>query len=1155
MKRLIFILFFFLTNLAFAQIPVMLNDFESGGADAFFYDPSVEGISVNNQFFFLVDDGVHGEELWRTNGTEVGTQLLKDIYPNEQSSSVNILAVVGNTIYFSARDPEHGTELWKTEGVASGTKMVADLIPGPGGGNPTAGVVLNDVFYFPANGDRGRELYRTEGTEATTQRVRDINSQISPSGGYYSSSPSNLTLFGDQILFTANDGDHGVELWKTNGTFGGTTLVKDIRPGQFSTNFGRFKSTTKGVYFVANDGVSGSELWISDGTEAGTFMLKDITEGSESSSITLMEEVNGIFYFVVSETTIKKKLWKTDGTTEGTEVVLEGNVREFTLFNGELFFKNNNRLWKTDGEQEEQVNNLFISGEFAEMGGLLYFIASESGSGTGIWKTDGTAAGVSLVKEVATVSYHYAENLTATGSHVYFTAETEEFGNELWVSDGTAQGTFLLWDVIPGPDDGFRTYDHVRFGVLGNNLLFAGWDEEHGRELWKTDGTVEGTKLVKDINSKSQDVRLSGDPVPFGDQIYFLTTAGLWKTDGSPENTELISEFALASGLHALNDKLIFTASTETVRTIWTSDGTAEGTLPLFNEGEMPGSFTFQNDLPAIDGFLFFSGRTDEHGYELWKTDGSAEGTAMVMDIYPGEEHSFYSFSNDDYLVVDNILYFVANDGLIGDELWRTDGTAEGTFPITDINPFGGSGISYLRYTDGTLFFIANDGASGYELWKSDGTTAGTVLVKDINPGAEDGVRFSPLTVFKGEIYFAGSDNEHGKELWKSDGTAEGTVMIKDIYPAFDQFTRSSNPSDLYVFGDRLYFIADNGNGKKIWHTDGTTAGTVLFSDYEAFYNTVLYNAGGTLLFSANDGQHGLELFRLAADGTPVLLFDLFPGPTNSAPTILGYYNDLLFFTAIDKDHGRELWTVAPLDLNVTVEADQNVLCDPEETQTFSVAGPGEFIPDYQWYVNGEAVNGENGQEFTVDGLTEGDEVSVRAIAGKKAWVKKDSITAQPLVISYEIPVAVISVSGSTLTASDGASFKWFLDGEPLPDVTQSISVKQSGGYQVEVTNASGCSALSALLSYTITGLNDNLIGKNISAYPNPAASHLFIDSGLNEKITVSLYDTQGRKLRESILEPLAERRLIPVDDLLSGVYIIQFHTGKESWQFKLAKY
>src|SRR5262249_25534352 len=155
-------------------------------------------------------------------------------------------------------------------------------------------------------------------------------------------------------------------------------------------------------------------------------------------------------------------------------------------------------------------------------------------------------------------------------------------------------------------------------------------------------------------------------------------------------------------------------------------------------------------------------------------------GTTMVADINPGPGSSVPF----DLTAFNGSLFFNADDGTNGRELWKSDGTAAGTVLVKDINPGTGSSIpEYLTAVNGTLFFSATDGAHNSELWKSDGTTACTVLVKDVNPGSTryDGTYLGELTAVNGTLFFTANDGVHGQELWKSDGTAAGTVMVKDV--------------------------------------------------------------------------------------------------------------------------------------------------------------------------------------------------------------------------------------------------------------------------------------------------------------------------------------------------------------------------------------
>ncbi len=113
------------------------------------------------------------------------------------------------------------------------------------------------------------------------------------------------------------------------------------------------------------------------------------------------------------------------------------------------------------------------------------------------------------------------------------------------------------------------------------------------------------------------------------------------------------------------------------------------------------------------------------------RSDGTTAGTVLVKDINPGAGHAFPS----NFTEVNGTLYFTADNGTGGVELWKSNGTEAGTVLVKEINPMGSADPGYLTNVNGTLFFAANDGTTGYELWKSDGTAAGTVLVKDLVAG------------------------------------------------------------------------------------------------------------------------------------------------------------------------------------------------------------------------------------------------------------------------------------------------------------------------------------------------------------------------------------------------------------------------------------
>ncbi len=375
-------------------------------------------------------------------------------------------------------------------------------------------------------------------------------------------------------------------------------------------------------------------------------------------------------------------------------------------------------------------------------------------------------------------------------------------------------------------------------------------------------------------------------------------TASLLK-DINPSGDSLPSHFT------NINGTLFFAAGNSTIGLeLWKSDGTAVGTALVKNIN--PSGDSFPIDFTNVNGTLFFSAGDGTNGAELWKSDGTTAGTILVKDIRPGRAgSSLIGLTN-----VNGTLFFRANDGINGSELWKSDGTVTGTVMVKNINPSGGSwNRSFeLININGTLFFVADDGTNGAELWKSDGTAIGTVMVKDINPGSADSLNgTSELININGTLFFRADDGTNGNELWKSDGTAAGTVLVKDINPS-----NNSNLLETTSVNGTLFFRANDGtNGLELWKSDGTAVGTVLVKDIDPSGSSFPYNltdVNGTLFFNANDGTNGRELWK--SDGTTagtVMVQNINPSG-DSLLSDLANVNGTLFFNANDGTNGHELW-------------------------------------------------------------------------------------------------------------------------------------------------------------------------------------------------------------------------------------------------------
>jgi ELWxxDGT repeat protein len=329
----------------------------------------------------------------------------------------------------------------------------------------------------------------------------------------------------------------------------------------------------------------------------------------------------------------------------------------------------------------------------------------------------------SLLKDIAIGEGSSPRQEVQVNDSVFFIAILNEEAS-LWKTDGTEAGTV---EVSPLPGSAGQLTN------VNGTLFFRAFDGVGYYELWKSDGTAEGTAKV---SSQSPEYLAAVDGTLFFSRFDNVNGHELWKSDGA--GTELLASFDSASTSH-----------------------------PQY--------------LTNVNGTLFFRTNDGASGIELWKSDGTAEGTVLVKDINSGDAGSFPRLLTN----VNGTLFFSAFDGVNGRELWKSDGTEEGTVLVKDILPgAAGSNIrvsalqTLLANVGGTVFFTANDGTHGFELWKSDGTEGGTLLVKDISPGGGDSEPFW-TTNGDGTLFFWIKDGTE-KQLWKSDGTEAGTMPGKD---------------------------------------------------------------------------------------------------------------------------------------------------------------------------------------------------------------------------------------------------------------------------------------------------------------------------------------------------------------------------------------
>lgn len=285
-------------------------------------------VVVSGTLFFVADDSVSGEELWKSDGTPAGTVLVKDINPGAGDgvpvADPILTAAMGGVLFFRGDDGVTGEELWRSDGTAAGTTIVADINPGVAHSFPSYLTALGGVLLFGANdGVNGSELWRSDGTAGGTALVKDIQ----PGAG--SAGATNVVRLGSVVLFAADDGVQGKELWQSDGTAAGTTLVADLSPGAGGSDPGVERAVVGDtLFFTASDGGFNQELWKTKGTLATTSIVKEINpspSGINGSFPISLIDGNGTLFFGAADTPPNHELWKSDGTAAGTVMVADLN--------------------------------------------------------------------------------------------------------------------------------------------------------------------------------------------------------------------------------------------------------------------------------------------------------------------------------------------------------------------------------------------------------------------------------------------------------------------------------------------------------------------------------------------------------------------------------------------------------------------------------------------------------------------------------------------------------------------------------------------------------------------------------------------------------------------------------------------------------------
>ncbi len=679
--------------------------------------------NAGDKMYFSVYTSTTGYEPWITDGTASGTKILKDLQPGSASGNPVMFEKVGNTIFFCAYNSNQLLKLWKTDGTEPGTVLVADAINGDlyyyprviinyagqlylvtnnGKLYKTDGntitlvrsdlnilgeiVKMNNLMYFISLNGSEYELWKSDGSTVGTQKIKSILNTP------YTNSMYIRVLAGtSKVYFELSASGNGglaniTQHWVSDGTTDGTININTLNPN-FST--GAFTNQLAVVgdtyYFTAYDATNGFELWKSNGTPAGTMMVNNINTTIASSNPMQFAALGNDVFFTANDVKNGREIWKTDGSAQNTNLFVDYNASGFSdinysaditgmiAFNDVIIAQVMGYLVKFNQNTPPTVfysMNLINpkNPEFIRFKNKVYYKGYDyyNGGGYKLFATDGTTS--YRVKDMSGASYLGADpsNFLIWNDLLYFMTENN---TKIWKSDGTEAGTVLVKDLTGGTIQ-------TKFYAANGLLMFVYTNPTFGEELWKTDGTSAGTALVKDIYPGTGGAFIS-NLVVYDNNLFFTafenSALHIYKSDGSSANTQIFSNLVGPFGSQVFKNKLFFIAFEYSSSAYWlySTDGNS---APLKIQQlsatiREPNAILMKN---INNNLLVFDITPTTARHELWASDGTTAGTKLAKVIREVELNTSY-MNITEYVYNNNKLYFAADDGIHGKELWVWD--------------------------------------------------------------------------------------------------------------------------------------------------------------------------------------------------------------------------------------------------------------------------------------------------------------------------------------------------------------------------------------------------------------------------------------------------------------------------------------------------
>jgi|GEM_PF-3503343 len=458
-----------------------------------------------------------------------------------------------------------------------------------------------------------------------------------------------------------------------------------------------------------------------------------------------------------------------------------------------------------------------------------------------------------LLKDINPNGSSRISELTVVGSHVFFFAADSANNSKLWKSDGSPEGTVLVKEINPGPMGDWSASlqsNSTSMISLRDTAYFFAFREDIGYELWKSAGHDSNTVLVKDINPGPESANPTGNlspkynPFIFQGYYYFVA----YRPDLGYE--------------------------------LWRSDGSEAGTIPITN---IPGNSAsiFPKQPEVIGDRIFFCINSNSAIPQLgfYATDGTPGTEIQFSNLYPS---GVIPMNGRFFTEWGEWIYFPAGTESSSSELYRVSQDLNTVELFYDFNQDGdGSPREFFYVNDGFMFRARNtinEGPSNLA-FRCDGTLSGLQILNDENgePIAAEGTALQreKWLGWNNQVLFADDD----QVIWCGNGQQNGSIRL-GLYGPIEGIENTGITKTSAVFGNQIVFQMDDTlNNELIILTDGTPENTFSLLDPEMWTLWEQMILKGDTLFvvledESNNGV-GMELYTFRLSDLPTSIHQL----------------------------------------------------------------------------------------------------------------------------------------------------------------------------------------------------------------------------------------------------------------------------------------